>query len=311
MEKQELVSKDQELPVQQQTAADGMIALIERVVRDPSADLDKLDRLLQMRKEYDKQEAEKAFHEALAGFKSESIQILKDKHVKIPHKDRSGATEYDHATLGNIIQTVAPFLSRHGLSHTWEVQTGEQVTVKCVISHRLGHSQSVSMTGPYDDSGRKNRLQQMASTTSYLERYTFLAATGLAAVDQDDDGRKAGTQVEHVATEIQKAKVRNLIESSEALELYCYVQEIGQAAYEGIVDEFPEGSKTRLKAAARTLEEQGFQELDDILEAVTQAISGGEKFALEENLDLGFVARLLIWKKLSAAQQTAAREILK
>ena len=47
----------------------------------------------------------------------------------------------------------------------------------CQITHELGHSESVEMTAPPDDSGGKNTIQSIASTKTYLERYTLLAAT--------------------------------------------------------------------------------------------------------------------------------------
>lgn len=39
-----------------------------------------------------------------------------------------------------------------------------------------------------DNSGSKNAIQAVGSTVTYLQRYTLLAATGLAAAGQDDDG---------------------------------------------------------------------------------------------------------------------------
>jgi hypothetical protein len=47
------------------------------------------------------------------------------------------------------------------------------------------------MTGPLDDSGNKNKIQQAGSTVTYLQRYTLLAVTGLSTQDQDDDGQGA------------------------------------------------------------------------------------------------------------------------
>ena len=43
------------------------------------------------------------------------------------------------------------------------------------------------MTAPPDGSGKKNQIQQIASTVTYLERYTLFAILGLASADQDDD----------------------------------------------------------------------------------------------------------------------------
>jgi hypothetical protein len=50
------------------------------------------------------------------------------------------------------------------------------------------------MKAPKDTSGSKNAIQSIASTITYLQRYTLFAATGLAADDQDDDGKAAGAK---------------------------------------------------------------------------------------------------------------------
>jgi enoyl-[acyl-carrier-protein] reductase (NADH) len=60
-----------------------------------------------------------------------------------------------------------------------------------VITHEQGHSETTSLSAGADDSGKKNNIQAIASTVSYLERYTFLAATGLTAKDMDDDAVSA------------------------------------------------------------------------------------------------------------------------
>jgi len=106
-----------------------------------------------------------------------------------------GTTKYSHSTLGYISETVIPLLSMHGLSHSWEIhQEAKDITVTCKVAHILGHSASVSMTSPPDDSGSKNKIQQVASTVTYLQRYTLLSALGLATDETDDDGRGAGAK---------------------------------------------------------------------------------------------------------------------
>ena len=53
----------------------------------------------------------------------------------------------------------------------------------------MGHEKSTSLQAPPDESSGKNSIQAIASTVSYLERYTFLAITGLSTREQDNDGR--------------------------------------------------------------------------------------------------------------------------
>ncbi len=63
-----------------------------------------------------------------------------------------------------------------------------QVEVTCIVTHRDGHSERTTMTGPEDHSGFKNLIQSRGSSMTYLERYTLIGAFGLTTVDTDTDG---------------------------------------------------------------------------------------------------------------------------
>lgn len=147
---------------------------------------------MQLKREYEADEARKAYVEDMARFKMNPPTIVKDKQVAF------SGTSYTHATLGNVTNAIVEGLAQHGFSHRWDLkQDGQQITVICTITHRMGHAESVSMQAGRDDSGKKNAIQQVASTVTYLQRYTLLAATGLATHDQsDDDGESAGARRE-------------------------------------------------------------------------------------------------------------------
>jgi ERF superfamily len=63
--------------------------------------------------------------------------------------------------------------------------------VTCILTHQMGHSEETTLAGAPDNSGSKNSIQAIGSTVTYLERYTLLAATGLAAANGDNDGQGA------------------------------------------------------------------------------------------------------------------------
>lgn len=160
------------------------------------APLDQLERLMALKERWDENEARKAFVEAMAEFKREDLSIGKNKHVS--YRNKAGTlTEYDHAELCDVTDVVVPALAKHGISHGWKVtqENGGRITVTCKLTHRLGHFEEVSMSAGADDSGGKNSIQAIASTKTYLERYTLLAATGLSTggdmggESDDDDGR--------------------------------------------------------------------------------------------------------------------------
>lgn len=157
-----------------------------QVAVNQNADIDKLEKLLGLQLRWEANEARKAYVVAMNAFKANAPKILKNKHVEF------GQTKYDHATLDAACDALIPALSEHGLSHRWRIEQPDgKVRVSCIITHEMGHSEETTMEGPPDTSGSKNAVQAISSTTSYLERYTFLAATGTAAKGMDNDGRGA------------------------------------------------------------------------------------------------------------------------
>jgi len=158
-----------------------------RLAIEKGADLDRLEKLMDLQVRWEANESRKAYVEAMAEFKAEHITIVKDKSVSF------GSTSYDHATIGNVTATICAALSKHGFSHRWDTrQDGESIAVTCIITHRQGHSETTTLAAGADKSGGKNSIQSIASTVTYLQRYTLLAATGLATHDQqDDDGSQS------------------------------------------------------------------------------------------------------------------------
>lgn len=156
-----------------------------RYALDSGADLDRLEKLMELQERYDTNKARMAFVAAMAEFKKRAPTILKDKNVSF-----SGTT-YNHATLGGICEVVIAALAEHGISHDWDTQQPESgmILVTCSLTHVQGHTKETSMCAPPDASGGKNVIQRIASTVTYLQRYTLLGACGLATKDMDDDGR--------------------------------------------------------------------------------------------------------------------------
>lgn len=160
-----------------------------QVAVEKGVDAEQLKMLMELQREWKADRARDEFVAAMSEFRAEALKISKDKQVRF-EKNGGGVTEYKHATLANIVAIVAPALSKHGLSHRWETkQDGGLITVTCVITHKYGHSEHTSLSAAPDKSGGKNDIQAVGSAVSYLQRYTFMAITGLAAADQDTDGR--------------------------------------------------------------------------------------------------------------------------
>lgn len=187
------------------------MAMLSQAV-ERGANPETLEKLLALQERWEAGRARKAFDEALAAAKAEIPVIRKNRIVGFDNKDGS-KTEYRHEDLGEIAKTVDPILARHGLSYRFRTtsEINQPISVTCIVSHRDGHSEENTLTGPRDDSGKKNLIQQMGSAITYLQRYTLKAALGLAAA-ADDDGKSSGVQTASIS-EDQLGQIVELIES--------------------------------------------------------------------------------------------------
>ena len=156
------------------------------IATSQGADLEKLKQLMDLQERWERNEARKAFVEAMSAFKSHAIQVVKDK------TNSQYGSKY--VSLGNLVNTVTPFLSQHGLSVRWDISQTNGIEVSCIVTHVQGHSESVSITFPPDKSGSKNPIQEIKSAITYAKACTFESITGMASTDAnvDDDGNGAG-----------------------------------------------------------------------------------------------------------------------
>ena len=190
-------AEERDLPAVQANPMSMLAVAVQRGM-DPET----IGKLLALQKEYEANEARKAFNVAFAEFKGEAIKILRNKLVTDgPLKGRS------YAELFSIVDAVTPPLSAHGLSASWKITKDEKdwIEVTCTLKHSLGHSESVSMGGPPDTGGAKNAIQARASSVTYLEKYTLKAICGVSEQGDDDDGKGNGKKETEPDPEGKKA----------------------------------------------------------------------------------------------------------
>lgn len=180
----ELIENEQSLPlVGNQLPANPWVSLIEKAIEKDSS-IETIEKFIKLQREEEDRQAERAFNDSLSLLQSSMPEITKTG--KASFKTKNGTMEYDFDKLSDITNALRPILNDCGLSYAWaQAQNGTDITVKCTIKHRSGHSESNQMTAPPDSSGMKNSIQQIASTVTYLQRYTLKAALGIASNDND------------------------------------------------------------------------------------------------------------------------------
>lgn len=216
-----------------------------RLAIEKGADVAVLTQLFDLKLRYEADEARKAFVAALNKFKADPPGIFKNRHVSFTLKT-GGRTEYDHATLSAICAAIDPKIIECGLSYRWETTQDDKcrIGVTCVVTHEFGHSEKVTLYGPPDESGGKNNIQAIGSTVTYLQRYTLLAALGLATKDQDDDGEKGGAG--EPISPGQKEELIGLIKETDT-DTKKFLDYMGVAS----LDELPASLYTKAIAALR------------------------------------------------------------
>lgn len=160
-----------------------------------------LRELLAVQRDWEANEARKAYAAALVGLKADLPKtIAHDKRVDF------NTTHYSHTTLAAAVEAVTPHLITHGFVHSWHPATerANEVAVTCRLTHREGHHEEVTLRAPPDPKGGKNGAQAVASTVTMLERYTLLALLGIATADMDDLMGEAEKQPEPEQVDSQR-----------------------------------------------------------------------------------------------------------
>lgn len=172
-----------------------MMGLIDKAVM--SGNIDLVGKMMDYQERFEKNEARKAFNNALADAKAEIKPILKSRHVGFEAANGGKDVDYNHEDLAGIADHIDGILAKHGLFYRWKPTNdfdSGKVSVTCIVSHRLGHSEETPLHAKIDAGAGKNHLQALGSAITYLERYTLKAALGLAS-KHDDDGQAAGPRI--------------------------------------------------------------------------------------------------------------------
>lgn len=177
----------------------GLIAVIERAARDPSINIDKMERLLAMQERILARSAEAEFNAAMSACQAEMPII------KATFQNESTGSLY--AALEEIDRICKPIYTRHGFALSfgtadcpiegWYRQT-------CKVSHRGGHAEMRFADLPPDTMGpkgnpNKTAIQGFSSSMTYGQRVVTRLAFNIVIGD-DTDGNGPTLSKEQIAT---------------------------------------------------------------------------------------------------------------
>lgn len=165
-------------------------------------DVEKLKELMQLQKQWQADQARKAFFSAMNDFQSKVPEIRKGKKVSF---GKDSKTEYHYAPLAEITRQIKDTCQECGLSYRWEIKdTKEDIQVTCLITHIDGHTEQTTMMSNPDLTGSKNPIQARGSAIEYLKRYTLIGALGLSTADSDVDGQQPEIDLDILHSQFMK-----------------------------------------------------------------------------------------------------------
>lgn len=168
------------------TPANTMESFIAMALTNKDVDADKLQKLLDMRRQYLSDEARVAFHRAMAEAQAEMQPVVRDAE--------NTQTRSRYARLETIDAAIRPVYSRHGFRLSYDTEAaGDRTRVICIVSHIAGHSERYQLESRLDTVGaqgkvNKTELHGLGSTVSYLRRYLACMIFNVVLRNEDTDG---------------------------------------------------------------------------------------------------------------------------
>lgn len=192
-----------------------LLQVISRAASDPTVDIDKMERLLQMHERMTERSAKTAFTAALAEMQPKLPVIERKGMIRVPAKDGKTGHETPYALWEDINEAIRPLLAEYGFALTFRVKKeADRVEVTGVLSHREGHSEETTLSLPMDSTGSKNNVQAIGSSVQYGKRYTGSALLNITTRGEDDDGKTADPAI--AINDQQRKELDGMLDTSGA-----------------------------------------------------------------------------------------------
>ena len=176
------------------TQASGVSELIAMAI-NADLDIEKLERLMEMKEREEVKTAYAAFVVAISQFQADCPTVKKTGTVT----DKHGKRLYTFPKFDCIMTTIQPHMEKNGLSVRFSSDISDgQVKICCMVSHAAGHTDESFFSCPIEVTmtGGANASQRTASANSFAKRYAIMNALNIAGSDYDDDGQSLDKETE-------------------------------------------------------------------------------------------------------------------
>lgn len=188
--KHEIEVRREDAPPAPASESAAIFSMIERAARDPSVDLDKMERLMRMRKDMMEEQAERAFNLAMKSAQAEMKPVAADAS--------NPQTKSKYASYAKLDRELRPIYTKHGFSLSFDEDESpkpEHIRVICYVAHEDGHTRTYRKDMPADGKGAKGgdvmtKTHATGAAASYGARYLLKGIFNIAVGDDDRDGNE-------------------------------------------------------------------------------------------------------------------------
>jgi hypothetical protein len=177
------------MPIPQATSSNQLLAVLSRMMADPSVDIERIERGAALYKDALARDDEVAFNDAMMQAQSEMRHIAADAN--------NSQTKSKYATYAALDSKVRPIYSKHGFSLSFYTAEGAPegcIRVVCKVS-RGGHTERPFIDMPADGKGAKGgdvmtKTHATGAGITYGRRYLLGMIFNLV-IGEDNDGNDA------------------------------------------------------------------------------------------------------------------------
>lgn len=167
-----------------------LLEVIAKAARDPSVDMDKMERLFAMQERMQARQAEIAFNEAMTAAQAEMRPIAANAS--------NPQTKSKYASYDKLDKALRPIYTSNGFSLSFDEGDSpkpEHVRVICYVSHVAGHTRTYHRDMPADGKGAKGgdvmtKTHAAGAAGSYGARYLLKGIFNVAVGEDDRDGNE-------------------------------------------------------------------------------------------------------------------------
>lgn len=204
-----------------------LLGLIERAAKDPTVDINKMERLFEMRERAMARQAEVEFNTAMALAQAELRPVVR----KLKNKQTNSL----YADLAAISETADPIIHKHGfgvIASEFRSLAPDHLGIVCEVTHSGGHSKRYEFNVPVDGTGLKGNANKTAthayaSTITYGRRYAKCSVFDIATKNDMDGNRpKEGDSSDLVSPEQTEAITKKIAEVGANIDAFLKLGEV-------------------------------------------------------------------------------------